>query len=53
MKFANMISASVPISTTVDLKDVKPGKYRYKWAIETSIPNWPSLNSSSKEIEIK
>jgi hypothetical protein len=43
----------VPVPTSVELKDVKPGKYRYKWAIETSIPNWPSLNSSSKEIEIK
>ena len=50
--FTTLISASVPVPTSVDLKDVKPGKYRYKWAIETSIPNWPSLNSSSKEIEI-
>jgi Dolichyl-phosphate-mannose-protein mannosyltransferase len=53
MKFTNMIYASVPVVTSVDLKNVKPGKYRYKWAIETSIPNWPSLNSSSREIEIK
>jgi hypothetical protein len=52
-KFINLIGASVPIPTAVDLMNVKPGKYRYKWAIETSIPNWPSLNSSSKEIEVK
>jgi Dolichyl-phosphate-mannose-protein mannosyltransferase len=53
MKFTNMIYASAPVPTSVDLKIVKPGKYRYKWAIETSIPGWPSLNSSSKEILIK
>jgi hypothetical protein len=52
-KFSQLIGASVPITTSVDLKNVKPGTYRYKWAIETSIPNWPSLNSSSREIEIK
>jgi len=52
-KFTQLIGASVPIPTGVDLKNVKPGTYRYKWAIETSIPNWPSLNSSSSEIEVK
>jgi hypothetical protein len=53
MKFTNMIYSSVPVPTNVSLNTVKPGKYRYKWAIETSIPGWPSLNSSSREIEIK
>ncbi|HLO82722.1 MAG TPA: glycosyltransferase family 39 protein [Chitinophagaceae bacterium] len=53
MKFTNMIYASVPVETMVDLSSVKPGKYRYKWAIESSIPGWPTLNSSSKELLLK
>ena len=31
---------------------LKPGKYRAKWAINSAIPNWPSLNSSSYLLEI-
>jgi hypothetical protein len=31
---------------------LKPGKYRAKWAINSTIPNWPSLNSSSYLLEI-
>jgi hypothetical protein len=31
---------------------LKPGKYRAKWAINSAIPNWPSLNSSSYILEI-
>jgi hypothetical protein len=31
---------------------LKPGKYRAKWAINSAIPAWPSLNSSSYILEI-
>jgi hypothetical protein len=48
-----MVKASVPVVTTVNISAVKPGKYRYKWAIESSIPGWPTLNSSSKELLLK
>ncbi len=40
-------------SIDVDMSSVKPGKYRYKWAIESCIPGWPTLNSSSKELTLK
>jgi hypothetical protein len=53
LKFIALVRASVPLETVVDLGSVKPGKYRYKWAIESSIPGWPSLNSSSKELLLK
>jgi hypothetical protein len=53
MKFTSLIQTAGPVETTVDLRSIKPGKYRYKWAIESSIPGWPTLNSSSKELLIK
>jgi len=31
---------------------LKPGKYRAKWAINSAIPDWPSLNSSSYLLEV-
>lgn len=40
-------------SVDVPLAGIKPGKYRYKWAIESCIPGWPTLNSSSHEITIR
>jgi hypothetical protein len=39
-------------SVDVDLSSVKPGNYRYKWAIESCIPGWPTLNSSSHQITV-
>jgi hypothetical protein len=40
------------VEVGVRLDTIKPGKYRYKWAIETFISGWPSLNSTSKQIEV-
>jgi hypothetical protein len=41
----------VQVSFTV-APGLKPGKYRAKWSINSAIPNWPSLNSSSYLLEI-
>jgi len=41
------------LEVTVNLDTIAAGKYRYKWAIGTFIPDWPTLNSTSREIEVK
>ena len=40
------------IGVAANIRNVKPGRYRYKWAIESCIPGWPTLNSTSREVEI-
>jgi hypothetical protein len=54
-KFLGIYNGDEPssFSVDVDLSSVKPGKYRYKWAIESCIPGWPTLNSSSSEMVVK
>jgi hypothetical protein len=47
-----IVDPSAAAKASVDLSSVKPGTYRYKWAVESCIPGWPTLNSTSKTIVI-
>lgn len=48
-----IMDLSASAMARVDLGDLAPGTYRYKWAIESCIPDWPTLNSTSKSVTIK
>jgi hypothetical protein len=48
----NILDPSAAGLATVDLSGVPAGTYRYKWGIESCIPQHPTMNSTSKELRI-
>ncbi|MFZ9301674.1 MAG: ArnT family glycosyltransferase, partial [Chitinophagaceae bacterium] len=48
-----IVDVSTAAKASIDLGIVKPGVYRYKWAVESCIAGWPTLNSTSKTIVVE
>jgi hypothetical protein len=53
IKIQHQFSDSVGETVSADISNIPAGKYKYKWAIESCIPNRPSLNSPVFDVEIK
>lgn len=49
----NYASTSANALARVDLSALKPGKYKYKWAVESCVAGWPTMNSTSKTFELR
>lgn len=49
----SILDPSAAANARIDLSMLEPGTYRYKWAIESCIPDWPTLNSPSKKLMVQ
>lgn len=53
INIGSILDPSATAIARVDLSQLKPGNYKYKWSIESCIPGWPTMNSTSKTFELK
>lgn len=53
INIGSILDPSTAAMARVDLKAVTPGRYAYKWAVESCIPGWPTMNSTLKTLLVK